>query len=88
MQPSFTAQAEKELHLSGYGRFSPFVGAYLEKYHRHEKEKVRAELHQRQPIGRMGTPEEIAGMCLYLASPEASFVHGSVLTIDGGWTAA
>lgn len=67
---------------------SPFVEAYLEKYHRHEKEKVRAELHGRQPIGRMGTPEEIAGMCLYLASPQASFVHGSVLTIDGGWTAA
>jgi 2-keto-3-deoxy-L-fuconate dehydrogenase len=67
---------------------SPFVEAYLEKYHRHEKEKVRAELHQRQPVGRMGTPEEIAGMCLYLASPQASFVHGSVLTIDGGWTAA
>ncbi len=67
---------------------SPFVEAYLEKYHRHEKEKVRAELHQRQPIGRMGTPEEIAGMCLYLVSPQASFVHGSVLTMDGGWTAA
>ncbi len=67
---------------------SPFVEAYLEKYHRHEKEKVRAELHQRQPVGRMGTPEEIAGMCLYLVSAQASFVHGSVLTIDGGWTAA
>lgn len=67
---------------------SPFVEGYLEKYHRHEKEKVRAELHGRQPIGRMGTPEEIAAMCLYLASPQASFVHGSVLTIDGGWTAA
>lgn len=67
---------------------SPFVEAYLEKYHRHEKEKVRAELHQRQPIGRMGTPQEIAGMCLYLVSPQASFVHGSVLTMDGGWTAA
>jgi NAD(P)-dependent dehydrogenase (short-subunit alcohol dehydrogenase family) len=36
----------------------------------------------------MGTPEEIAGMCLYLVSSQASFVHGSVLTIDGGWTAA
>jgi 2-keto-3-deoxy-L-fuconate dehydrogenase len=67
---------------------SPFVEGYLEKYHSHEKEKVRAELHSRQPVGRMGTPEEIAAMCLYLASPQATFVHGSVLTIDGGWTAA
>ncbi len=67
---------------------TPFVEAYLEKYHKHEKEKVRAELNQRQPIGRVGRPEEIAFMALYLASPEAAFVNGSVVTIDGGWTAA
>ncbi len=67
---------------------TPFVEAYLEKYHKHEKEKVRAELNQRQPVGRLGRPEEIANMVLYLCSPEAEFVTGSVLTIDGGWTAA
>lgn len=67
---------------------SPFVEAYLEKNHKHEKEKVRAELHARQPIGRMGRPVEIAWMALYLCSQEAEFVTGSVLTIDGGWTAA
>ncbi len=67
---------------------TPFVEAYLEKYHKHEKEKVRGELNQRQPIGRLGNPDEIASMALYLASPAASFVTGSVLTIDGGWTAA
>jgi NAD(P)-dependent dehydrogenase (short-subunit alcohol dehydrogenase family) len=67
---------------------TPFVEAYLEKYHKHEKEKVRAELNQRQPIGRLGRPEEIANMVLYLCSEEAAFVNGSVLTIDGGWTAA
>jgi NAD(P)-dependent dehydrogenase (short-subunit alcohol dehydrogenase family) len=67
---------------------SPFVEAYLEKYHRNEKEKVRAELNQRQPIGRLGRPEEIADLALYISSPAAAFMHGSVLTIDGGWTAA
>ena len=66
---------------------TPFVEAYLEKYHQHEKEKVRGELHQRQPIGRMGRPEEIAHMVLYVCSEEAEFVTGSILTIDGGWTA-
>jgi len=67
---------------------TPFVEAYLEKYHKHEKEKVRAELDARQPIGRVGKPLEIAHMALYLCSQEAEFVHGSVVTIDGGWTAA
>jgi 2-keto-3-deoxy-L-fuconate dehydrogenase len=67
---------------------TPFVEAYLEKYHKHEKEKVRAELNQRQPIGRLGRPDEIAHMALYLSSREAEFVNGAVLSIDGGWTAA
>ena len=67
---------------------TPFVEAYLEKYHKHEKDSVRAELNKRQPIGRMGHPNDIAHMALYLASPEAGFVSGSVFTIDGGWTAA
>jgi NAD(P)-dependent dehydrogenase (short-subunit alcohol dehydrogenase family) len=67
---------------------TPFVEAYLEKFHKHEKEKVRAELHARQPIGRMGRPEEVAHMVRYLCSAEAGFVTGSVVTIDGGWTAA
>lgn len=67
---------------------TPFVEGYLEKYHQHEKEKVRAELNQRQPIGRLGKPVEIAQMALYLASDAAGFVHGSILPIDGGWTAA
>lgn len=67
---------------------TPFVESYLEKYHKHEKEAVRAQLNQRQPIGRLGRPDEIANLALYLASSEASFVNGSVITIDGGWTAA
>jgi NAD(P)-dependent dehydrogenase (short-subunit alcohol dehydrogenase family) len=67
---------------------TPFVEAYLERYHKLEKEKVRAELNQRQPVGRLGKPEEIAHMALYLCSAEAEFVTGSVLAIDGGWTAA
>ncbi len=67
---------------------TPFVDAYLEKYHSHEKEKVRAELNARQPVGRLGKPEEVAYMALYLASAEAAFVHGSAQTLDGGWTAA
>lgn len=67
---------------------SPFVEAYLEKYHRHEKERVRGELNERQPVGRLGRPEEIAKLALYICSPAADFMNGSVVAIDGGWTAA
>lgn len=67
---------------------TPFVEGYLDKFHKHEKEKTRQELHARQPVGRMGRPDEVAYMALYLSAAEAEFVTGSAMTIDGGWTAA
>ena len=67
---------------------TPFVEGYLEKYHAHEKEKVRAELKTRQPMGRLGTAEEVASLVRYMCSAEADFMTGSVVSIDGGWTAA
>ena len=67
---------------------SPFVEGYLDKYHAHEKEKVREELKARQPVGRLGTPEDIAGLVRYLCSREAEFMQGAVIAMDGGWTAA
>ena len=67
---------------------TPFVENYLEKFHKHNKEQTRAELRARQPIGRLGRPQEVASMVRYLASDEAAFITGSLFTIDGGWTAA
>lgn len=67
---------------------TPFVEGYLHKYHENEIDKVREELRQRQPVGRLGTPEDVASMVRYLCSPEADFIQGSVLNIDGGWTSA
>jgi 2-keto-3-deoxy-L-fuconate dehydrogenase len=66
---------------------TPFVDAYLARYHAGEEEETRKQLHARQPIGRMGRPEEIAPLALYLASDEAAYVTGSQMVIDGGWTA-
>ncbi len=40
----------------------------------------------RQPMGRLGTPEEVAALVVYLASDEATFTTGAVHVIDGGWT--
>ena len=67
---------------------TPFVEGYLDKFHKENKEEVRAELRARQPIGRLGRPDEVASMVRYLASDEAAFINGSIFTIDGGWTAA
>ncbi len=66
---------------------TPFVESYLARNFAGHEDEVRQQLHARQPIGRMGRPDEIAHAALYLASDEAAFVTGSVLFIDGGWTA-
>src|SRR5439155_4673660 len=66
---------------------TPFVEGFLERHFADTKDEVRNQLHARQPLGRMGRPEEIASAALYLASDEAAFVTGSALIIDGGWTA-
>lgn len=49
-------------------------------------DKARAAFVARQPLGRLGTPEEVAALCVYLASDESSFTTGAVHVIDGGWT--
>jgi 2-keto-3-deoxy-L-fuconate dehydrogenase len=40
----------------------------------------------RQPIGRLGTPEEIAGMAVYLASDISAYATGTLMVVDGGVT--
>ncbi len=47
---------------------------------------VRAAFVARQPMGRLGTPEEIAALVVYLASDESAYTSGQTHVIDGGWT--
>ncbi len=48
--------------------------------------KARADFIARQPMGRIGRPEEIAALAVYLGSEEAAFTTGAIHVIDGGWT--
>ncbi len=47
---------------------------------------MRADFVGRQPMGRLGTAQEIANLALYLASDESAFTTGQIHLIDGGWS--
>ena len=70
----------------GPGRVhTPFVDDYLKEHYPGHEQEMFEKLSQTQPIGRMGKPEEIAGLIAYLCSDEASFITGSFYPIDGGF---
>ncbi len=50
-------------------------------------DEFRNDVLYRTPIKRIGTPEDVVGAVIYLASPASSFVTGHTLMVDGGWTA-
>jgi len=63
---------------------TPFVDGYLRHNYPGREDEMRRTLEAYQPIGRMGTPEEVAALALYLCSDEAAFVTGQAYPIDGG----
>lgn len=64
---------------------TPFVDGFLKKNYPGKEEEMFKKLSASQPIGRMGKPEEIASLALYLCSDEASFITGNDYPIDGGF---
>ncbi len=64
---------------------TPFVDGFLAKNYPGREREMLEKLAKTQPIGRMGTPEEIAHLALYLSSDEASFITGCDYPIDGGF---
>jgi 2-keto-3-deoxy-L-fuconate dehydrogenase len=64
---------------------TPFVDGFLQKNYPGKEAEMFAKLEASQPIGRMGKPEEVAALALYLASDEAGFITGCDYPIDGGF---
>lgn len=64
---------------------TPFVDDYLRKNYPGREAEMFGVLSRAQPIGRMGEPEEVAALALYLCSDEASFVTGADFPLDGGF---
>ncbi len=63
---------------------TPWVGRMVSEYP--DPAATRAAMVARQPMGRLGRPDEVAQAAVYLASPQAGFVTGTCLVIDGGFT--
>jgi len=63
---------------------TPFVDGFLARNFPGREREVFDRLSRAQPIGRMGTPEEVAALVLYLCSDEAAFVTGCIYPLDGG----
>jgi NAD(P)-dependent dehydrogenase (short-subunit alcohol dehydrogenase family) len=63
---------------------TPFVDGFVSRSYPGQEEEMLRKLSEYQPIGRMGKPEEVAALALYLCSDEASFVTGAAYDIDGG----
>ncbi|MEM7387138.1 MAG: SDR family oxidoreductase, partial [Verrucomicrobiota bacterium] len=64
---------------------TPFVDNYLKKTYPGEEAAMFAKLAATQPIGRMGTPDEIARLAAFLCSDDAGFMTGGAYDIDGGF---
>ncbi len=64
---------------------TPFVDGYLRKNYPGREQEMYQALAKTQPIGRMGKPEEVASLALFLCSDAASFITGTDYRMDGGF---
>jgi len=64
---------------------TPFVDGFIAKNYSGQEQQVFEKLSKSQPVGRMGKPEEVAALALYLCSEEAGFITGNDYPIDGGF---
>jgi NAD(P)-dependent dehydrogenase (short-subunit alcohol dehydrogenase family) len=64
---------------------TPFVDGFIKNNYPGKEDEMFEKLSKTQPIGRMGTPDEVAALALYLCSDEAAFITGCDYLVDGGF---
>lgn len=64
---------------------TPFVDGFIAKNYAGQEEEIFEKLSKSQPMGRMGKPEEVANLALYLCSDESGFITGNDYPLDGGF---
>ena len=80
-----TKALAKELGPSGITVNAIAPGVISTEMNGNISEEIMSELKEETPVGRIGTPEDIAETALFLASPQASFITGEVISVNGGF---
>lgn len=81
----YAAHGVRVVSVSPARIHTPFVDGFLAKNYPGREQEMFDKLSATQPIGRMGTPQEVADLALYLCSDEAAFATGTDYPIDGGF---
>jgi NAD(P)-dependent dehydrogenase (short-subunit alcohol dehydrogenase family) len=81
----YAAHGVRVVSVSPARVHTPFVDGFLAKNYPGREQEMFDKLSATQPIGRMGTPQEVADLALYLCSDESAFATGTDYPIDGGF---
>lgn len=84
---AFTKALAKELGPNGINVNVVAPGFIQTDMTKNVTEEIRQEIMDNSALGRLGTPEDVAGVVSFLASEKSEFITGQVISVDGGWLA-
>ena len=82
---AFTKALAKELGPNGINVNAVAPGFIQTDMTKNVTEEIRQEIMDNSALGRLGTPEDVAGVVSFLASEKSEFITGQVISVDGGW---
>ena len=84
---AFTKALAKELGPNGINVNAVAPGFIQTDMTKNVTEEIKQEIMESSALGRLGTPEDVAGVVSFLASEKSEFITGQVISVDGGWLA-